>query len=174
MTTTAIPSRLGRVKRRQGLAAAGAYRASEDPSRACVQAKQLLAPPGLQSFEVATSEEVEQYCSDFHTLLPVAARLFGYDGNDREAIAQAIFPAGVNLLEDRGRRMDLKLTIRAWMIELIVRDSGDQVPLELEYRARSVFRQYVMGEVTDENGLPYAGLWLENLGRKAEEVIRPS
>lgn len=171
METLAL-SRVNRVKRRQAKALAGEHRSAVDPAATCDSISTPAYQPSSATFEVATADEVAMYREDFLALLPVARAMYGYSEADSRSLVETHLPADVDLLTDHKALASLRLTSREWMIDLISKDLCHMVGSSLEYRARSTFRQFVMGEDCDENGKPYPGMWLKELARLSSSSPR--
>lgn len=129
--------------------------------------------PDVPSVELVSLADIERFKSDFLRLIPVACKLYGYGEEDLPWLIATYLPKNVDLLRDHKALTSLRLVIRAWMIDMATNELDDMLRTdgsggggsELAERARSAFRQFVMGEECDENGRNYPGMWLNELAK---------
>jgi len=182
---TTTPSRIDRIKRRQAAALAGSQRAAETPLMDGMKAPRKevaskgsahdaplrqAAPSKDDHVGVADTDNLdmvshidvlgsEELRADFVEYLEAIASVHSYGETDRKFISDYFMPAGIDLVGDPIARRNLKDRIRGWQVDLItfgwVPPQGKE---RLEHRARTTFRQEVMGMEVDENGMPYPGV----------------
>lgn len=149
------------------------------PPKACAaggQDHQVKAPglnvtPEVQSAESALDQRpidmavvidvlgAEELRADFQTYLDAIAAVHRYRQEDRDLIERYFLPAGIDLVGDPVARAQVLSRIRGWHVDLIALGwSAPGGQEHLEYKARTTFRQVVMGKVEDENGTPYPGM----------------
>ncbi len=170
---TTTHSRLDRIKRRQAAALDGTYRRAS--------AVVATRPPGpddgdgadpvlneigtagesnlIDVIAILDDESAEALRSDFTAYLGAIAEMYGYTPENKTFISDLTLPDGIDLVGDPQARAAVRERIRAWQVDLIsnnwVAPTGHE---DLEHRARTTFRQVVMGKTTDENGRPYPGV----------------
>lgn len=170
---TATHSRLDRIKRRQAAALDGTYRRS-----AAVAAPRTAEPEGngasesqpgeleiagglhaIDAIAILDDESADALRGDFDAYLGAVAQMYAYTAENKAFISDLTMPPGVDLVGDPQARAAVRERIRAWQVDLIANNWAAPVGNEdLEYRARTTFRQVVMGMTTDENGRPYPGV----------------
>lgn len=156
---SSIAERIARTRRQQTRVLAGAGQASapSGPARATTAANDAPAPSEGAAPQRRSTEHTE-LLREFAGLLPAARRLYGYEPQDIELITQSV------VSQRAGALPELQAIVKQWRLDLVshgldlaLADDGAQ-PLVAEgvaRRARIQFRIEVMGETTDENGLPY-------------------
>lgn len=127
----------------------------------------------ISHIDVLGAEELR---ADFVDYLDAIANVHSYGETDKKFISDYFMPTGIDLVGDPVARRNLKDRIRGWQVDLItfgwVPPPGKE---RMEHRARTTFRQEVMGMEVDENGIPYPGVAAKQFiqAAKRSSSIRP-
>lgn len=142
MAQSSLSERMARTRRNQVRALAGERGPLPDEA-----ANDDQHPPGAGRHEVPRSRE--SLLLEFENLLPAVAGFYIYAPDEVEYLRATVYaatPAG---------HTELELCVRQWRIDAIVNNLLG-LRRDVAQRAWIQFRQSVMGEGVDENGVPYA------------------
>lgn len=142
MAQSSLLERMARTRRNQARALSG----ERGPLPVEAANDELHQPvAGLH----AVPRSRESLLLEFENLLPTIARHYGYSADEIEYLrgaVSAVTPAG---------QTELALCVRQWRLDAIV-NNLQGLDRDVALRAWIQFRQSVMGEGADENGIPYA------------------